>query len=100
MPNPRICVVSFTDLEGMEHSVEVSANSLYEAAALGLKQFRSSLFAEHVRPGTVTKLRVSVKEVAAQHELTVGGLESWLRGVAKSPREGVLKDRLRRVLAL
>ena len=98
--NPRTCVVSFRDLEGMEHSVEVTAASLYEAAALGLKQFRSSLFAEEVRPGTVTKLKISVKQVESHHELTVGRLESWIQGGARSPRERVLKDRLRMVLAL
>ena len=37
----RVCIVSFEDWDGMEHAVEVSAETLYEAAALGLKEFRA-----------------------------------------------------------
>ena len=66
----------------------------------GMMFVRSSLFAEEVRPGTVTKLKISVKQVESHHELTVGRLESWIQGGARSPRERVLKDRLRMVLAL
>jgi hypothetical protein len=36
----RSCVVSFTDADGVEHSVRVSAASLYEAAVLALAEFR------------------------------------------------------------
>lgn len=35
----RMCVVSFRDREGVEHVAEVTAESLFEAAALGLNQF-------------------------------------------------------------
>ena len=34
-----VCRVSFTD-SGIEHAVEVSADSLYEAAALAIAEFR------------------------------------------------------------
>ena len=99
MPGARTCIVSFRDWDGMEHSVEVTAESLYEAAALGVKQFRSSRFAEATGPGTATKLKVSVKQVESHHELTLGQLESWIQGGARSPRERVLKDRLGKVLS-
>jgi hypothetical protein len=35
VPNARTCVVSFRGRDGQEHSVVVSASSLYEAAARG-----------------------------------------------------------------
>jgi hypothetical protein len=35
----RSCRVSFTDSEGLEHAVEVSAASVYEAAVLALAEF-------------------------------------------------------------
>jgi len=34
------CMVSFVDLDGIRHSVEVDANGLYEASVLGLCAFR------------------------------------------------------------
>ena len=40
MVEPRKCVVRLRDLEGVEHAVQVSAGSLYEAACVGLHQFR------------------------------------------------------------
>src|SRR6267154_2196958 len=42
MPEARKCVVKMRDPEGIEHAVQVQAGSLYEAASLGLKQFRRS----------------------------------------------------------
>ena len=36
----RSCFVSFTDSYGLQHSVEVTAESLYEAAVLAIKLFR------------------------------------------------------------
>ena len=33
---PRICTVTFVDLSGIRHSVDVQAESVYEAASLGL----------------------------------------------------------------
>jgi hypothetical protein len=33
---PKTCKVSFEDAEGVEHAVEVLADSLFEAAGLGL----------------------------------------------------------------
>jgi hypothetical protein len=35
-----VCIVSFLDLDGVRHSVEVQADGLYEAAVLGLAAFK------------------------------------------------------------
>ena len=72
-----------------------TAASLYEAAVLGLKAFRSSSFAEHSLPGTNTRLKVTVRSEEATHEAAVAQVETWLRGQGKSPREQALKVRLR-----
>ena len=94
----RVCVVSFRDVDGMEHAVKVTAGSLDEAAALGLQAFRSSASWTQVAPGRACRLRVEVKAIEARHEVRVDQLETWLAGGGKSPREEVLKERLRKVL--
>jgi len=38
--NARTCEVSFVDSGGIRHAIEVAAESLYEAAALAVKEFR------------------------------------------------------------
>jgi hypothetical protein len=40
VPTARTCLVSFTDSGGVHHAVEVSASTLYEAAALAIAEFR------------------------------------------------------------
>ena len=37
MGNVRTCTVSFTGYSGTQHSVDVTADSLYEAALLGVR---------------------------------------------------------------
>jgi hypothetical protein len=42
MANERKCIVRIVDHEGVEHSLDVVAETLYEAAAIGLQQLRRS----------------------------------------------------------
>jgi hypothetical protein len=42
VPELRTCRVSFQDAAGIAHSVEVTAQSLFEAAALAIKAFRAA----------------------------------------------------------
>jgi hypothetical protein len=93
----RSCVVSFTDPEGIEHSVRVSAASLYEAAVLALAEFRRHGFAD-VAFGPATKLNVRVKAPEAAHVISVGRVKSWLDGSGKSPNEHAMKSRLRALM--
>ena len=93
----RTCTVSFQDASGMRHSVEVVASSLYEAAVLALKEFRSCSFTE-VSAGKGTKLNVAVSGPSESHEITVGQVESWLQSRGKSPREQTAKTNLAALL--
>ena len=91
------CRVSFTDSAGVTHTVSVSASSLYEAAALGIAEFRRCGFAEAM-VGPATRLRVAVVAPATAHELTVGKLRAWLDSSGKTPREQAVKVGLREIL--
>jgi hypothetical protein len=44
----RSCRVTIRDLEGIEHTAEVTAESLYEAVALGLRAIRQCSWVEDV----------------------------------------------------
>ncbi len=87
------CVVSYLDISGIRHTVEIEADSLYEAAALALHTFRQ----HNCEPGVMGKLEVEIRS-SVTHTLTVERLETWLKGGAKNPKEAVLKDRLRSLL--
>ena len=94
MPNLRSCLVSFTDSEGIEHSVRVPAETLYETAVEGMAAFRRSVLAD-IPFGPATRLRIRVKGPEEEHTVTVGKVLAWLDGVTTSPSEKVKKSRLR-----
>jgi len=98
VPNVQTCRVSFTDSEGISHAVEVSASTLYEAAALAIGAFRRCGFTPDPL-GPATRLTITVKTPATAHELPVGKIEAWLQSSGKSPSEQVLKERLKKLLS-
>jgi hypothetical protein len=91
----RACSVSFTDASGITHSVEVTAESLMEAVAFGLRDLRASGLTP-VMPGPATSITVRVNATAlADHSVTYTQFINCLGGVTRSPQERLLKERLR-----
>jgi|SRR5579859_1809072 len=99
VPTARTCLVSFTDSEGIQHAVEVSASTLYEAAALAIAEFRRCGFTDHA-PGAATRLTVTVRAPATSHEVRMSKIEAWLQSGGRSPNEQALKVRLRELLRM
>ena len=62
MGNARTCAVSFNDSGGIRHSIEVAAESLYEAAALGVSEFRHHPCSNGMEPGKMTH-QVSIRRL-------------------------------------
>jgi hypothetical protein len=91
--------VSFTDSEGIEHSVRVPAESLYEAAVEAIAAFRRGVLAE-MPLGPATRLTIRVKAPEEDHTISVSKVLSWLDGVAASPSEKLKKNRLRERLRM
>jgi hypothetical protein len=60
-------VVSFVDSIGIRHSVEVAAESLYEAAALAVREFRRHPWVDDVEPGSVTPLSLFARRSVELH---------------------------------
>jgi len=92
----RACVVSFLDSDGIRHSVEVQAGSLYEAAVLAMSTFRQ----HDCQPGLASQLEVRVTSPSVMHTVTVKKVREWLEGGAKSPSEKLAKERLKAMLSL
>jgi hypothetical protein len=87
------CIVSFVDTEGLRHAVEVEADSLFEAAALAFRTFKQ----HDCAPGELSKLEVEIRS-SITHTVTLKKIRSWLQGGAKTPKEAVIKERLRALL--
>lgn len=97
VPTARSCSVSFTDSEGITHSVEISASTLFEAAVIAMAEFRRHGFADTTF-GPATTLNVRVKATGSGACVSVGKVKAWLDRVGKSPREQVEKNRLKFLL--
>src|SRR6478609_3762717 len=87
---PERARVSFMGPSGVRHSVDVIAESIYEAAALGVSALKNGGWADATAPGT--ELEVQVREPATSHRLTVLQIRRWCDGVAVSPDETLRSD--------
>jgi hypothetical protein len=77
------CTVSFLDLDGVRHSVEVEADGLY----LGLCAFRK----HELKPGGLTQLEVGVRS-SVKHTLTVERFRSGYSVVSELPKRQFLRN--------
>ena len=81
----RTCTVRFSGPSGIRHSVDVTAESVYEAAALGVSTLRRDGWADALALGT--ELEVHVREPPTCHRITVQQIHRWCDGIAASPDE-------------
>jgi hypothetical protein len=94
----RTCKVTCRDIEGVEHTVEVTVESFYEAVVRGLAAFRDADCAGAIGHGQTT-ITVVVKQPEVEHKVRMRDFEAWLESNGRSPAEMALKTRLRRLLA-
>src|SRR5271157_1839331 len=92
------CRVSYTDADGVVHSVEVDADSLYEAVALAVAEFRQGEIITEV-PRPMTEFCVTVMRKPIEHRIHFKKVQQWVQPTTKDGPAGiVLRDRLRRLL--
>jgi hypothetical protein len=92
----RACTVSFKDMHGIRHAVDVEAESLYEAVVFAVRRFRDDAWAEQI--GGATVLDVEVREPATTHSISLQQVERWLGGATSSPNEATKKAKLKTLL--
>jgi hypothetical protein len=92
----RACTVSFVGPGGVRHAVEVTAESLYEAAIVGVSLLQQEGWADAIAPGTA--IDIQVRAPATTHSVTVAQLRRWCEGVAASPEEILRKRKLSAIL--
>jgi hypothetical protein len=93
---PKACTVSCTSPAGVRHTVEVTAESLYEAAVLALSVLKKHGWVDPIGPAT--ELQVQVREPPVTHSVSVFQLKRWVEGIAVSPDELLRKNRLKTLL--
>jgi len=98
----KTCRVSCHDRDGVEHSVQVIAESLYEAVARGLRAFRASPWAGEIGEG-LTTVTVEVREPRPDkpevaHHVHMKDFRQWLEARGTTPAQITARDRVREIL--
>lgn len=91
------CCVTFIDLSGLKHSVELEAESVYEAAVLSLQALKKAHFIE-TPPGLASRFRVTVTEAPVTHEVSLVQVKEWVNRSSGNPSEVARRKRLREIL--
>jgi hypothetical protein len=82
----RSCKVTIEDMNGVSHTVEVTAETLYEAVALGMAAIRTKEWVTGIAQG-LNPVKVRVTNVAVEHEVRLMDFTKWLGRSGGSPRE-------------
>ena len=93
----RSCRVTIKDIDGVSHSVEIMAATLYEAVAQGLAAFRRNEWVAGIAQG-MNVVKVSVGDVRVEHEVKLMDFTKWLERTGGSPREVSDRHKIRSIL--
>lgn len=78
------CAVSFTDSNGIVHEARVQAESLYEAVALAIADFRHDNLVPQPLPST--EFIVAIEPPRIEHKIRLSQIEKWAH--TNTTREG------------
>ena len=95
----RTCKVSVTDIQDVEHSVEVTAATLYEAVATALAALQQDTWVGEIGRG-LTTVTVVVQEPPVRHEVKMKDFLSWLGRQGGSPAEIILREKVGKMLGM
>jgi hypothetical protein len=93
----RSCIVSVTDTREVQHSVEVNAETLYEAVAAALATLQRDNWVGDIGQG-LTTVSVLVQQPPIRHDVKMKDFLSWLGRQAGSPAEVVLRQKVEKML--
>jgi hypothetical protein len=97
----RSCRVTIKDIDGISHTAEVMAASLYEAVAQGLAAIRGNEWVAGIGDGPLNVVKVSVADVRVEHEVKLADFTRWLEKTGgSSPPELTQRQRIRSILGM
>ena len=73
----RSCKVTIEDMNGVSHTVDVPAETLYEAVALGMAAIRTDDWVNGIAEG-LNPVKVRVTNVPVEHEVRLMDFTKWL----------------------
>jgi hypothetical protein len=93
----RACKVSIRDFGDVEHTVDVTAETLYEAVASALAAMHQDNWVGEIAQG-LNIVSVRVQQPSIKHEVKMQDFLAWLGRKGGSPAEIVLREKVTRLL--
>jgi hypothetical protein len=90
------CCVTFTDNDGISHKAHVEAESLYEAVALAVAEFRRDRLVPS--PVSATEFIIAIERPPIEHRIRLSQVEKWAEHTTKDAPAGITKRQRMRVL--
>jgi hypothetical protein len=96
------CRVSYRDVDGIQHAVDVNAASLYEAIALAVAQFRRDDGWAASPPGPGCEFQVkTLPDSPVTYSIPLKKVETFaLHGTVAGPQDILRKERIKKLLRL
>jgi hypothetical protein len=82
-----------TDIDGIEHTACVSADTLFEAVARGLRAIRDSVWTGQIPEG-ITTVTVCAVPPQVAHRVKVVEFKSWLNRTGGNPAETMHRQKV------
>ena len=95
----RSCRVTIKDMEGVKHTVAVTAETLYEAVALALVAVRGNDWVMGIAQGMNT-VNVAVVDVPVEHSVRLQDFNAWLERSNGAPKEVSKRHRIKAILGM
>jgi hypothetical protein len=86
-------------MDGISHTVGVTAETLYEAVAQGPAAIRRNEWVAGIAQGS-NVVNVSVADARVEHEVKLGDFTKWLHVTGGSPPEVSDRHRIRSILGM
>ena len=87
----RVFDTRMTDPDGVKRSVQVTAETLFEAAAMAVHAFKKDGFTNFVS----NVFEIEVREPVVKHQVSIGQIRKWLDSSVQDPRERVRREKLK-----
>jgi hypothetical protein len=92
------CIVRLKDCHDTEHSVEVYAQSLYEAVLRGLNRLQDVGWESNGNE-TIQRVEVEIHQEPTRHIVDVPKLLKWIEEKSTYPAQETRKAKLRKLLS-
>jgi hypothetical protein len=91
------CKVWFSDPDGLIHTAHVQAESLYEAVALAVAEFRQDPLVP--QPAPSAEFTVAIERPAVEHHIRLHQISKWAEATTREGPAGMIKrEKIRALL--